>query len=236
MDLFAGAIAVAAGWPALELRAEYHEDEARGLARLERSDSVFALVPLPFYVEHGARLGLRPRLSAIAKGGSALESWTLVAGRDRVRAPADLGGLELVSIAGYAPRFVRHAALGAWGKIPDTVKLRASGQVLSALRRAANGEPVAVLLDGAQGAALESLPFAASLQVVARSPSLPAALLCTIGTRVDAARAATLDAAVSSLADTPSGSAALAGVRLAGFGPIDRAGLDTALHVSAPGR
>ena len=50
-------------------------------------------------------------------------------------------------------------------------------------RLAASGQDVAVLLDVTQAAALPTLPFAADLEVVARSPRLPGALFCTVAGR-----------------------------------------------------
>ena len=73
--------------------------------------------------------------------------------------PASLAGFELMSLAGYAPRFVRGPALGSWGKLPGDVKIVFSGAVLSGLRKAAAGEKVALLLDRAQTAALPTLPL-----------------------------------------------------------------------------
>ena len=80
-----------------------------------------------------------------------------------------MAGFTLLSVAGYAPDFVRHSALKGWA-LPADVKIEATGQVLSALRRAAGGEPVAVLLDQTQASALATLPFAAELKAVTESP------------------------------------------------------------------
>src|SRR5919201_1662022 len=51
---------------------------------------------------------------------------------------------------------------------------------LSAVRRAADGDKIAVLLDGPQAASLANLPFASSLAVVSTSPPMPVAVLATI--------------------------------------------------------
>ena len=53
-----------------------------------------------------------------------------------------------------------------------------------------------MLLDGAQGNALPTLPFAAELDVLARSEPLPAALVATVGGRPGAPRWATLEKAL----------------------------------------
>ncbi len=83
--------------------------------------------------------------------------------------PADLAGYEILSLAGYAPRFVRGPALGEWGALPRGVTITFSPAVLTGLRKASGGAKVAVLLDSAQAAALPTLPYAAKLKVVARS-------------------------------------------------------------------
>jgi len=96
------------------------------------------------------------------------------------------------------------------------------------LRKAAKGEPVAVLLDGAQAEALASLPFAADLEMVARSAPVPTSLVATVGTRLPAARWALLERAFLSAAGDPGGAAALAGVRMVRFAPVDAAALGAA--------
>jgi ABC-type phosphate/phosphonate transport system substrate-binding protein len=227
LDAFAAAAARAAGWPEGALAAVYHESESAGLDRLGAPDAALALVPLPFYLAHRVALGLTPVAQAVARGGSASETWTLVAGKGRVKTPADLAGARLVSLAAYAPAFVR-AALAGWGNLPADVEMVSSGAVLSALRRAASGERVAVLLDREQADALPTLPFAGELEVVARSRPLPVSVLAAVGTRLPAARAAALVRALTSLGASADGAAALEGMRLAGFVAADRAALAAA--------
>jgi hypothetical protein len=100
-----------------------------------------------------------------------------------------------LSTAGYAPDFVRSSALQGWALPPD-VKIEATGQILSALRRVAAGEPVAVLLDQTQAAALATLPFAADIKTVMQSPQLPVALIVVVDSRVPPARARALQTAL----------------------------------------
>jgi hypothetical protein len=101
------------------------------------------------------------------------------------------------------------------------VELVETGQVLSALRKAASGENVAVLLDGAQGASLSSLPFAADLETVAKSPALPTSVLSTVGPALGPTDAKRLTTGLLKMAETPDGAAALDVVRLARFVPLD---------------
>jgi hypothetical protein len=231
MDALAAAVALASGLKPTELKAIYYETERAGLDRLAAPDAALALVPLPFWLEHRAALRLEPVMQVIEEGGEAAEPWTLVAAAGAVTAPASLAGFEIASLAGYAPRFVRGPALGAWGELPREVTITPSSAVLSTLRRASAGQKVAVLLDRAQAAALSTLPFAGKLQVVTRSAPLPVSVLCVVAGRLDAPATRTLVKGLSSLGATPAGVEALAGVRLARFVSADQAALARAREV-----
>jgi hypothetical protein len=225
MDALARAVTQAAGWPAARLAAEYHETEKGGVDRFKGTPPTLALVPLPFYLSHASDLKLIPRTQAVMKGGAATEVWTLVAKKGRVTSPASLSGWQIVSLAGYSPRFVRNVALPSWGALPKDVTFVPSGTALSALRRASAGEDVAVLLDGAQAASLPTLPFASDLDVVATSPAVPAAVLCTVGGGIGASDLKSLTAALMTMDRSPDGAAALDAVRLLKFIPLDEKGL-----------
>ena len=96
------------------------------------------------------------------------------------------------------------------------------------LRKAASGEKVAVLLDGAQSASMGTLPFATSLAAVETSQPMPVALVATVGKRIDERRWKGLEAAFLRLAEDRSARNALDGVRMAGFVPLDEKALATA--------
>ncbi len=235
LDALAAALAEAAAWPRDAVHAEYQQAEQAGVERMGRPDATLAMVPLPFFLKHEAGLRLEPRLLVQSEGGSTLEAWSLVAGKGRVGSPASLQGFTVASLAGYAPDFVR-GALGAWGRIPDSAQVTFSGQVLTGLRKAATGDKVALLLDAAQAAAVPTLPFAPELEVVARSAPLPAALLCTVRGRLEAARWKTLEKAFLGLPSRPAGAAALAGVRVVRFAPLDEPALAAARRLARVGR
>src|SRR5215472_4283193 len=139
VDKFATAAAAAAGWPPGSLAAVYDPTEEGGLAKLASPDAVLAFVPYPFFVEHGAALHLDPIAQADITGIGTEERWTLVAKTGSVTGPSSLAGYTLLSVAGYAPEFVRKSALEAWG-LPAEVKIQSTGQILSTLRRVAGGE------------------------------------------------------------------------------------------------
>jgi hypothetical protein len=234
MDALAAALAQAAAIPGASLGAVYLPAEAEGVARLGAADTVVGLVPVPFFLVHGAALGLTPHLQVALAGGGPLERWSLVARKGRVSRPADLGRFTVLSTAGYAPAFVR-GAVWSWGRLPETVTVATTSRVLSALRQAASGADVAVLLDGAQAEALPTLPFAAELEVVARSAPLPTSLVTTVGSHLPAARWSALEKAFLALHARPDGAAALAGVRMARFSPLDAAALAAARAITAGG-
>ena len=216
VDQFASAAVSAAGWPAGSLAAVYDPTEDGGLAKLNGSDAALAFIPYPFFVEHAAQLHLTPLVQADMAEIGPQQRWSLVAKSGRVTDPRSMAGYTILSVAGYAPGFIRHSALAGWALPPD-VKIEATGQVLSALRRVAAGESVAVLLDQTEAAALPTLPFAADLKVVTQSPELPVAIVAVVAARVTAARARSMQTALLKMGRGSSGADSLAPLRLRGF-------------------
>jgi hypothetical protein len=188
------------------------------LAKLASPDAALAFVPYPFYVEHAAQLHLAPLVQADMVDTGPEERWTLVAKTGRVTSPASMGGYTILSVAGYAPDFVRHVALEGWA-LPADVKIESTGQILSALRRVASGEKVAALLDQTQAAALPTLPFAKELESVRQSPPLPVAIIAVVDSRLPAPRAHALQEGLLKMGHTPGGAETLAPLRLKGFVP-----------------
>ncbi|HTY94201.1 MAG TPA: hypothetical protein VMC02_09950 [Steroidobacteraceae bacterium] len=213
---FATALGAAAGWPAGSLEAVYDASEKSDLERLAAADAALAFVPYPFFVQHGAAVHMVPLAQADVVPVGIQQRWTLVMRPGHAPLPGGLAGLGIISTAGYAQDFVRDVLREA-GPLPAGTAVAPTGQVLSALRRAANGEPIAVLLDQEQAAALASLPFAANLQVAATTAAVPVALIVTVDNRMPKARAQVLQQALLKLSGTPAGAAALGRLRLNGF-------------------
>ncbi|NJD32737.1 MAG: phosphate/phosphite/phosphonate ABC transporter substrate-binding protein [Gammaproteobacteria bacterium] len=218
VDQFAKAAAAAAGWPAGSLTATYQPTEEGCVEKLAGADAALVFTPYPFFMEHGARLHLKPIVQADVTGAGLEQRWTLVTKAGLGSVPASLAGYTILSTAGYAPEFVRQSALGAL-KLPPDVKVESTGQVLSALRRAAAGEPVAVLLDQEQAAALPTLPFAAQLKTALQSSELPVAVVAVVGSRLSDARARSLQSGLLKLSGMAGGPEALESLRLKGFAP-----------------
>jgi hypothetical protein len=216
VDQFASAAAAASGWPAGSLTAVYDPTEEGGLAKLGQADAGLAFMPYPFFVEHAAELHLTPLVQADVTDIGAQQRWTLVAKADRVTGPASMAGYTILSVAGYAPDFVRHSALAGWALPPD-VKITSTGQILSALRRVAAGEPVAALLDQTQTAAVASLPFASQIKTIMQSAELPVALIAVVGSRVTADRARSLREGLLKMSHAPGSANSLGPLRLQGF-------------------
>jgi hypothetical protein len=216
VDKFASAAAAAAGWPAGSLTAVYDPTEQGGLAKLGTPDAVLAFVPYPFFVEHGASLHLTPLAQADVAGTGTQERWTLVARSGTVTGPPSLAGYTVLSVAGYAPQFVRHSALEAWA-LPADVRIEPTGQILGVLRRVAAGEKIAALLDQTQAAALPTLPFATQLKAVTQSPQLPVAIIAVVGSRLPAARSKSFQAGLLKLGHGAGDADTLSSLRLQGF-------------------
>jgi hypothetical protein len=215
LDEFAKAAAASAGWKSDSLGAIYDPSEQGGRAKLGDKDSVLAFVPYAFYVQYATALHLAPLAQADVVGVGTQERWTLVGkAGGAVTDAASMTGYTILSVAGYAPEFVKHSALAAWA-LPSDVKIESTGQILSALRRVASGEPVVALLDQTQTAALSTLPFAAQIKTLAQSAPVPVAVVAVVDARLPEARAKAFQTALikmnSANADT------LASMRLKGF-------------------
>ncbi len=215
VDQFAGAAVKAAGWPTGSLAAVYDPTDEGSMTKLATADAVLAFVPYPFFVQHGQQLHLTPLAQADVVGTGTQQRWTLVAKPGQITGPSSLTGYTIVSVAGYAPEFVRREALESWPLAPD-VKIQSTGQILSALRRVANGEASVALLDQAQAAALPTLPFANSLKAVAQSRPVPVAMIAVVESRVPAARAKALQAGLLQMS-RGDGAGSLAALQLKGF-------------------
>lgn len=230
MDRFARAVASRGGIAEGALDALYLNVETDAIEELSRSDVAVAIVPLAFFVAHERDAGLEPWLS-VARNERGSETWSLVARQGALSAADDLAEWEIASVAGYSPQFVRGPALGSWGPVPPTTRITFSRSLLKDIRRAAADEPVALLLDGAQAAAMRALPEAAQLEVVTVSPPLPDVLVCGVRGRASGdLRRGVVDALLS-LADADA--ELLAEMRLSRFLPLDLAALQRARQLAS---
>ena len=215
MDQFAAAAVKAAGWQG-SLAAIYDPTDEGSLAKLANPDAVLAFVPYPFFVEHGAKLHLTPLAQADVAGTGTQQRWSLVGKTGKVTGATSLGGYTILSVAGYAPEFVRHSALESW-TLPADVKIQSTGQILSTLRKVASGDPSVALLDQSQATALTTLPFASDLKTVTQSAPLPVALIVVVDSRVPAPRAKMFQAGLLKMGHGGEATDVLSNLRLQGF-------------------
>lgn len=222
MDALAATVGTKAG---ATLAAVYEPTDAGGVKRLESAG--IGIVSLPFFLAHEKELGLHARLAVVQKGRPALEHWVLVAQKGRVAKADALSGMTIVSSNGFAPDFVK-GAIAQLGAVPANVKIVQSSAVLSGLRKAANGEAVAVLLDGPQAASIASLPFASKLESVATSPAWPAGLVVTNDAKVSAKTWAPIQSALLGLGADRAGAGVLEGLQMEHFVALDESALASA--------
>jgi len=228
MDGLAAAVSEAAGLEGGAVQAVYFETEEGGLERLRSSGTRLALLTLPFFLEHRDELDLKPVLMAVPDGREPLEPWSLVAGKGLVKGPSDLDGWDLLSLAGHSSRFEKGPALADWGDLPESLTITFSGAVLSGLRRAASGQTVALLLDGAQADSIARLPFAGQLETIHHSQLLPVSVVCSVGDRAAPDRIGRVLTALEELDSRPGAAEALAGIRMSRFVAVDGASLERA--------
>ena len=228
MDVFAETVAKEAGRPPDSLSAVYHQTAEAGLTALTGGDAALAMVPLPFLMRYGAELSLQPKLEAVKDPGLP-EVWSLVAKKGSITAPASLSGWEITGAPGYAESFVRGVMLAGWGRIPADAKVVFGAQPLAALRRAASGEKVAVILDAAGAKALGGLPFAADVEVVALSKPMPSGFLCTIGKKMPVAETDRIVDALLHMHEKAATRDVLKMMTIARFAPVDQKALDQIL-------
>ena len=224
MDQLARAVEKAGGLAAGTVGAEYHEAEAAGLQALRAPGTLLSAVPVPFFVEHAQDLGLDPRLS-IVTNAALPERYALVARKGSISKAAELSGWEVTGAPGYAAGFVRRLFGKGWGTLPADARVSFTAAPLQALRRAAAGEKLAVVLDATQSASLSNLPFGSELDIVARSEPLPAGLVCAVkGPAAGSAKTVqSILKGLERLPKSPEGKEALTAIRIERFEPIDAA-------------
>ena len=225
MDEFARLLESAAGWDQGQVTAEYQETEAGGVARIGNGVTQLALVPLPLFFKYQEQLDLQPIAQIVGPEGTATETWSLVAAAGRIDGPEALAGWTLMGIPAYSEAFVRGNLLGVWGTLPANVHLEFTRRVLAGVRRATSGEDVAILLDGAQTAALASLPNADALEIVATSGGVLMGLVVSVGGRLrDDQRATLVDGLLKVHENTAFGEV-LSTIRVTRFSTVDHATL-----------
>jgi hypothetical protein len=173
LEEFARFVEQAAGWPQGSLSAVYRNTEDGGLEAIQELDPGFVLVPIPVHLRYHESLDWVPVRAAVLAGAEA-QRYSLYG---PVGSSADwLSDVTIEGDAAYDPQFVRTLVLGGKHPVTDD-RFHPTSRPLSAVRRAARGERVMVLLDEGQRRALASLPAASDLVLLAESAWMPAAVL-----------------------------------------------------------
>jgi len=173
LEEFARIVEKAAGWPEGGISAVYRNTEDGGLEAIRELDPGFVLVPIPVHLRYHETLDWAPLRTAVLAGAEA-QRYSLYG-----PAGSSIDWLSDVTIEGdaaYDPQFVRTLVLGGKHLVAND-RFRPTSRPLSAVRRAARGEKVVVLLDEGQRRALASLPAAAEFVLLAESGWMPAAVL-----------------------------------------------------------
>ena len=173
MDAFARYVEKGAGWPAGSAAAGYDNTVEGGRQAVDAAPPGFLIVPVPIFLRYHDTYRWQPLRFVVTDSGDAQ--------RYSVFGPpgsslASLAGAPLEGETAYDPAFVAGVVLGK-GAGEIELQLRATARTLSAVRRAAKGEPVAVLLDEEQRKALDTLPQGTGLQMLAESIWMPAGIL-----------------------------------------------------------
>jgi hypothetical protein len=215
MEAFARYVERAAGWPAGSAAASYVNTVEGGRQAVASGPPGFLVVPVPIYLRYQAAYGWKPLRFVVTDGGDA-ERYSVFgpAGSSL----ASLAGATLEGETAYDAAFVAGVV---FGKGADEIKLQlhATARTLSAVRRAAQGEAVAVLLNESQRKALDQLPAGTSLQRLAESAWMPAGILVG-GPGTSAADAAALTRALDKARDDPSAAELLKTMKIRRFDPV----------------
>ena len=214
MEEFARYVEKAAGWPEGSASATYSSTVDGDLGRLQEDPPGYVIVTAPIYLRHHAAFGWRAMGSLITD--------TADAQRYSVYGPAgstlaSLEGAPLTGDTAYDAAFVAGIVLG---RAEVGFELVPTDRPLSAVRKAARGESIAVLLDEGQRRALDSLPTGDDLVLLAESIWMPAGILAA-GEGVSAEAAEKLMAALERAADDPAAEPLFHTMRIRRFEPVD---------------
>lgn len=175
MKSFGAYLAKAAGLPEGALNVVYENDLDTGLADIAKNKPGFAIVGLPVYLGHGAKLKMK-LLAQSLPAGRKTDGYYIVGRPDGPANLAAAKGLKLSSNQLYDKTFVSRVVLG--GQDVETFfKLKEVSSGLRAIKGVAGEEKKAdlALLDQHQFDAKGELDEAKGLKLVHRSPELPTA-------------------------------------------------------------
>jgi len=175
MKSFGAYLAKAAGLPEGALKVVYENDLDTGLADIAKDKPGFAIVGLPVYLGHGAKLKMK-LLAQSLPAGRKTDGYYIVGRPDGPANLAAAKGLKLASNQLYDKTFVSHIVLGGQN-VEEFFKVKEVHSGLRAIKAVAGEEKKSdlALLDQHQFDAKGELEEAKGLKLVHRSPELPTA-------------------------------------------------------------
>lgn len=160
------------GWPAGHFESAFTSsaDACEGL--LDQKAPPFAITSLGLFLSQESRLNLSP-LAQPKMRGKSTEQFHLIAARGRYHTLDELKGARVGGTVFEETAFIRRIVFQ--GKIDPQkdLNLAPSRQAIRSLRALDRGELDAVMLNGQQFAALDSLPLKTPLESVYVSPAIP---------------------------------------------------------------
>lgn len=150
----------------------------------ESAPGIFMIPPITFF-ENEKAWGLTA-IAQVAVKGSPAETLYLVVKKDAVANVAALNGKTVVTTLLADPKFADLVVLEDDKALAKLVKLEYDRSPLAAMRKVRDGSAAAVLLDEAQYAGLEKLPFGAELSLLAKTKAVPRSVIA-VGKGVDKA-------------------------------------------------
>jgi ABC transporter, phosphonate, periplasmic substrate-binding protein len=181
----------------------------------------FAIVTLPYYLEHRAAHDWRPQL-ATRPGGYTEEQYRLLVATGSHAATwraldGDVAGTLCFTAEPVARLFFEESA----ASLP--FRCRPTDRLLTAARRVIRGELSGLLVTEEQYASLMLLPERKQLRAVSTSPPLPTPLVVTFGPPDGPLNG--IIQALLGMKDDPTAHDLLIELRTDGFGPVDQAAL-----------
>jgi hypothetical protein len=200
----------------------YLNSTDRAMNVLSQIKPRFAVVTLPYYLEHRRRRNFQPQLIS-RPGGKAEDQYRLlVAAANSVTAWQALTG----DVAGTLCHTADAVALLMFQQSAATLPFQCqpTDRLLRAMRQVIRGELSGLLVTDEQFTSLLALPEGKQLRVLHASEPLPPPLVVTLG-RPDGVQHAIIQILLG-MKDDPTANELLTELRTDGFGPVDLALID----------
>jgi hypothetical protein len=227
-------LAKSAGWPAGAITVAFENDLDNGLATIGKDKPGFALVGLPVYLGHGAKLKMKPVAQSLP-GGRKTDGYYILGRQDGPAKLADAKGLKLISNLLYDKVFVSRVVLGGHD-VEQFFKLKEVHSGLRGIKAVTDPEKKAdvVLLDQHQHDALQGMDECKLLKPVHRSPDLPTAPLVAFEGVATEADVAALKKALLGMGADAGARDLLDTMTLKGFAEPDAAAYEAAQKLYGP--